>query len=283
LTIASALVVVPLTQAQTNASCTFSYFVPPAPYNASFFANGINKFNTVVGTASNTSGILPPWKAFIRYSGGGITWFAVPNAASTVLNKRNATGLSVGYYQYPATNSPAPQLGLMLTSSGYSTLKYPGSFFTVLTGVNKYNVIVGYYGNSYSDFPKGFKYANGKFTLIKFPGAAATMPSAINDNGVVVGSYVIGNFENPPHGFILQNGTYKSGPLATDINNLGVMVAGNQIIYPNGTYKIVNAPGSYQGQTNVYGINDAGIVTGTADFAGPNNTFYWKAFTAPCK
>lgn len=167
----------------------------------------------------------------------------------------------------------------MLTSSGYATLKYPGSFFTVLTGINQNNVIVGYYGNSYADFPKGFKYANGKFTLIKFPGAAATMPSAIHDNGVVVGTYVVGNFENPPHGFMFQNGTYKSAPLATDINNLGIMVAGNDIVYPNGSYKIVHAPGSYQNETNVYGINDAGIVTGIANFAGANNTFYWKAFT----
>ena len=110
LTITCLLVGVPLCHAQTNASCSFSFFVPPAPYNASFQANGINKFNTVVGTASTVSGLVPPMKAFIRYSGGGITWFAVPKAQATVLNKRNASGVYFGYYHYPPNNSPTPQL-----------------------------------------------------------------------------------------------------------------------------------------------------------------------------
>lgn len=89
----------------------------------------------------------------------------------------------------------------MLTSSRYAKLKYPGSFSTVLTGINKWNAVVGYYANSYSDFPEGFNYKNGKFTSIKLPGAAATMPSAVNENGVVVGTYVVGTFRKPTSWF----------------------------------------------------------------------------------
>jgi hypothetical protein len=51
---ASLLLLTPCSEAQRQASCTFKFFVPPAPYNASFDATGINQSNTVVGTASTT-------------------------------------------------------------------------------------------------------------------------------------------------------------------------------------------------------------------------------------
>lgn len=71
---AASLLVTPCSEAQSQAWCRFKFSVPPAPYNAAFDATGINPSNTVVGTASTTNTTLPPWKAFIRYPGGRISW-----------------------------------------------------------------------------------------------------------------------------------------------------------------------------------------------------------------
>jgi len=87
----------------------------------------------------------------------------------------------------------------------------------------------------------------------------------------------VGDFESPPDGFILQNGTYKTLPnsaLPTDINKFGTMVSGNAIVYKNGATRSVKAASSYLNESNVNGINDAGIVNGMANFqrCHANNT-----------
>jgi hypothetical protein len=46
------------------------------------------------------------------------------------------------------------------------------------------------------------------------------------------------------------------------------------------TSNTVHAPGS--SSTNLYGINDLGVVTGSANYAGPNGNYTWKNFTAVC-
>ena len=262
-------------QAQTQASCTFTYFSVPSPYNVSVEPNGINHYNTVVGQASSTS----RWKGFIRYSNGAITLFSVPNSNATFLTRRNLNGTSVGYYTVGTSSTP-PSAGLILTSSSYATLKYPGAANTFLSGINKWNSIVGSAADA-SGVYQGFKYSSGKFTSIKFPGAFSTSAGAINDNGVIIGNYVNGNLENPPQGFILHNGVYKSlNFVPSDINNAGTMVAGSSIVFSNGSIKTVHAPNS--ASTNLFGINDLGVVTGNANYAASGGAFTWKNFTAVC-
>ncbi len=265
----------------TKASCTFSYFTPPSPYNVAFEANGINHYGTVVGQASSTTVV----KAFIKPSSGSAYIYSVPNATHTVLNKRNYYGTSVGYFAAGAGST-----GLILSSSGTrANLSYPKAYSTLLTGINKWNSIVGAYSATYGSFQQGFKYKGGTFTSIKFPGAAQTVPTAINDNGVIVGQYVNGNLENPPHGFVYQNGNYRtldiagsSGPTELqDINNSGEIVAGPNLIYKSGTWKEVVAPNS--NETFVYGVNDLGKVTGVANYPSGASTYTWKAFTAQCQ
>jgi hypothetical protein len=275
----SYLVVVPVSMAQTQASCTFTMFSPPAGFSGDFFPMGINHFNTVVGgayTANQNSE-----KGFTRFSGGGISVFGAPNALFTQLNKRNKNGTSVG--QYSAAGQPgfpgSGSHGLILTSSSQATLDYPGAGSTVLSGINLPNVIVGSALNTSTGGTFGFKHVNGTFTKIVFPNSVQTTITSINDNGVIVGSYEAGSFENPFSGFILQNGTFKSlSYVPADINNAGTIVSGNVIHFTNGTAKIVNVPSS--NQTHVNGINDLGIVTGAAHFGGTPGT--WKGFTATC-
>lgn len=267
--------------AQTQANCNFKTFDPPSGYIYGFYPNGINHYNTVVGEADGPQAGMG--KAFIRYSGGGMTLFAVPKAQYTVFNRRNLNGTSVGWYgTQPVTVSPGTgSNGLIYTSKSYATLNYPGSPSTELNGINKWNTIVGTALSSGT--PKamfGFKYQNGKFTQIKYPGAAQTMVTGINDNGVIVGGYQKGSSQWS--GFVLEKGTFKTvtlspGYVPADINNEGEIVSGNEILYPSGKLEIIYLPGS--AGTSALGINDLGIISGDASYG----TFEFKGFTATCK
>lgn len=267
-------------RAQT-ASCTFSYFVPPAPYTAAFEATGINHYGTVVGQASSSTVV----KAMIHGS-GGTQIYAVPGADYTSLSKRNSAGTSVGFYIAKGSSNTQ---GLVLTSAlHFTTLNYPGAQSTKLWGINKYNTIVGSFIQSTGGNQQGFRYSGGRFSPIQFPGAISTVPHAVNDNGVIVGIYWLGSFENPPHGFILQSGSYRSvdvgasgGTQPRDISNSGTIVLASNALYKNGVSKQVVVPGSFE--TFVGGINDLNQVTGEANFQASNNNFTWKAFTAHCQ
>ena len=264
---------------QSTASCTFSYFVPPAPYNVSFQANGINHYGTVVGSASTNT----VTKALVKPSGQSAYFFGMPNATNTTLNKRNLYGTSVGFYAASAGAS-----GLIYTSSSHATLNYPNAYSTVLWGINKYNSMVGAYAASYGSDQQGFKYKGGTFTSIRYPNSAQTVPRAINDSGTIVGEYVNVNLEHPPHGFVYSNGTYKTldvpGGISTellDINNAGTIVAGPNLLYKNGAWEKVVAPNA--AETFVNGINDLGTVTGLANYPASGGNYTWKAFVAACK
>jgi hypothetical protein len=261
--------------AQTAASCTFTYFNTPSPYNLSAQPGGINHYNTVVGMASSSS----KWVGFIRYSGGSIKLFSVPNSQTTILTRRNVYGTTVGYYN-TGTGSTSPSAGLILTSSSYATVKYPGAISTFLTGINKSNTIVGSYERSDQTL-RGFTYVNGKFTSINFPGAYSTTIAAINDSGTIIGSYIDGNFENPDLLVHAKKWRIHVGCGRNRHQQLGDMVGGNTITYSNGTSKTVHAPGSFE--TFVYGINDLGVITGDANYPSSNGNYTWKNFTAVCK
>jgi hypothetical protein len=240
---------------------------------------GINHYKTVVGgayTANQNS-----QKGFTRFSGGGMSVFAPSGALYTILNKRNYNGTSVGQYGSSATGTfPIPTShGLILTSKSFARLDYPGASATALTGINKSNVIVGTALNSSTGGDFGFKHVNNTFTKIMFPHSVQTTTSAINDNGVIVGGYELDSFENPWSGYILQNGKFKSlSYIPADINNSGTIVSGNQIHFASGAVKQVNVSGS--NEVFVRGINDLGMITGSAHFGGTPGT--WKGFIATC-
>jgi hypothetical protein len=248
--------------AQTPATCSFSYFVPPAPHNVAFEANGINHYGTVVGQASSATKVV----VFVKAAGGAVSYFAMPGETYTVLNKR---------------------LERRVTSSSHASLKYPNAYSTALWGINKWNSIVGSYQANATALNSGFKYNGGHFNKIQFPGSAATVPHAINDNGVIVGEYTNGNLENPPHGFTCMNGTYKTldvsgsggGTRLLDINNSGTIVAGPNLLYKEWRVEVRRAPG----ETFIYGINDLGDITGVANYRSSGGNYTWKAFTARCE
>jgi hypothetical protein len=256
-------------QAQQAATCDHWTFFK------SFSASGINQWNTVVGTGKLADGSIV---GFIRYSNGGVTTYKFPNSGQTHFSKRNASGVTVGDVDYDH--------GLIVTGSSATTIDYPGAPQTMLTGINKWDSMVGTYQyNDDADFgPEwtGFKmWKNGTFAAINAPGAINTNPNSINDAGTVVGWYeasaeAVPFAADPAHGFVLANGVYKtvSYPNAfrtslNDINSAGV-IAGSWgdanggaggFLFVNGKFKDVLTPGG--GSTAVNGINDNGYVTGT--------------------
>ena len=261
--------------AQQTATCDHWTFLK------TFSAAGINHWNTVVGSATESGGTtgLPPVSGYIRWANGGVQKYKFPGATETRFYKRNAAGVTVGDVDF--------NHGLIVTGSSATTIDYPGAPQTILTGINKWNSMVGTYQyNDDADFgPEwtGFKmWKNGTFTPIDAPGAINTNPTSINDTGIVVGWYessaeAVPFAADPSHGFVFANGVYKtvSYPNAfrtslNDINSAGVIVGswvnsdtgkGGGFLFVNGTIKDVLTPGG--ASTEVNGINDNGYVTGT--------------------
>ena len=272
-------------QAQTNATCTFKLFTLNSANNPQFQPNGINDYGTVVGQA-----IFSPAKGFIRYSGGGVLYFAAPNSASTAFNARNDGGINVGYYSTQGANSNIAK-GFILQGSTFTSFVHPKAVWgTRLTGINKYNTAVGWYLDS-GEFGHGLKrYSNGGLAGLDFPGGHDTEPAGINDSGTVAGSFADSAGE---HGFIYHGGTWakvdypgSSGTTqVTGISNGNVVVGFSTsqepyipFLYANGTFKVISVPNA--SFTLVNGIAPAGMITGTTVPNGTNNA---KGFTGTCK
>jgi hypothetical protein len=282
----------PSTQAQTQASCTFKLFLlnPANPTNPAIVqVVGVNAFATVVGTAQVKSIGL---RGFIRYSGGGVTYFDAPNAVGlTGFTARNNQGVSVGFYsqQFSPSNN-GPSNGFMLSGSSFTPIIHPsGVNGTILTGINKYNSIVGYYVDG-NDNIHGFKrWSNGSFISPHYPGVGLTIPYAINDDGTMVGSYY--DVSTPlGHGFIYHNGQWATldfpnaaGTELWGISRTGVIIGHDlsftpprSCLYLNGTFKINNVPNALS--TNVTGISSRGLIAGTVRMTDGDHVF-----TATCQ
>jgi hypothetical protein len=269
------------TTAQKQASCTFNVFQLPDLQTTVF---GTNDYKTVVGEADFTSNSQ---KGFIRYSGGGVSYYSAPNSVATRFTGRNNAGINIGVYSSQSASTIAK--GFMLSGSTFTSITHPNAVWgTTLTGINKYNSIVGWYLDT-NENPHGFKrYSDGSFRTLQFnAGVVNTIPNGINDFGTVVGWY------NSTHGFIFHNNGWatldypNSSPTELKgISNSGVIVGinhstqqGLSFLYANGTFKIINIPNSFL--TNVSSISPQGLIAGTANMTGDQTG--WRGFTATCR
>ena len=263
------------------------------------FSTAINRWGTVVGVTASPN--HPAWEGFVRDSNGNFTTYNVPNSSLTWINRRNAKGDTVGYY---TDGTAAVKLcptcthdhGYLLSGGTPLTVDYPGAQRTWLTGINYWGTIVGNYMTP-SGSTGAFRLKNGVLTSIHFPGSTSTGASSISDTGVIVGSYA--DAQGLGHGYILQNGVYttlddpkadpSTGTRVDDINSSGAIVGSyyvsppgsgaiaHSFIYINGVFKEIIVPDAiYVGVT---GLNGYGDVTGTANFAPLNYTY----FTARCQ
>jgi len=269
--------------AQTQASCTFKVFQLPSDLDQAY---GVNDYGTVVGKALFPYP-NPPEKGFIRYSNGSVSYYLPPNAADAWFTWRNNSGTSIGVYT--ATNANTIAKGFMLNGSTFTSIVHPNAVWgTTLTGINKYNSIVGWYLDA-NENPHGFKRSsNGSFRTLQYgAGVTDTIPNGINDYGTIVGWY------NNTYGFIFHNDAWAtldwpkptSGTELRGISNSGVIVGvshdtqqGTSFLYANGMFKVISVPNSFL--TSVSGISPGGVIVGMTNLNG--NQSGWRGFTATC-
>ena len=271
-----------LAQAQSHAqaSCTFKLFqLNPPGKNLS--PNGVNDYSTVVGQAGVDQG-------FTRFAGGGINYYSVPNSASTYFTARNDSGINVGVYSTQSASTVAK--GFMLQGSTFTSIVHPKAVVgTTLSGINKYNSIVGWYEDA-GVGQHGFKrYSNGSFVTLNYPGSQYTLPTGINDSGTVAGWFSDSTGE---HGFIYHNGQWA--PLDFGANTTQVFGISNankivgvstsnepptSFIYENSAFKVISYPGAFS--TQVAGISANGTITGTIILNNSDPTS-GRGFTATC-
>lgn len=135
---------------QTTASCTYQTFQYPGSSHT--LASGINRYGTIVGTVDNldSRGNIVEF-GFIRFSDGSFQKINAPGSIRTRLNRRNASGATVGQYLNANGNH-----GFLVSGSTFMTIDHPGGNNTNLTGINQWGTTVGYYFNS-SGHAIGFK------------------------------------------------------------------------------------------------------------------------------
>ncbi len=188
-------------EAQSQASCTFKFFQLNSSNSPTFEANGVNDYQTVVGRVFTS-----PAKGFIRYSGGGVSYFAAPNSVTTSFLARNNSGINVGFYSTQGANSNVSK-GFILQGSTFTSFVHPKAavWGTGFTGINKYNISVGWYLDSV-EFSHGLKrFSIGALVALDFPGGQFTQLAGINDSGAIVGSFSDSTGE---HGFIYYSGSW---------------------------------------------------------------------------
>jgi len=265
-------------QAQKQASCSFTFFSFPRSQSLNQ-PTGINDWGTVVGVSDNLG--------FIRDVKGGFVYYKVPNANSSSFADRKNDGTSTGSY----ITSGVFQKGFVLNKarSSFTSIVHPkslsGMFGTAVGPINKWNTIVGWYGDA-QNIVHGFKrYSNGSFLTLDFPGGQGTFLSGLNDSGMIVG-YSGG------HGVIYYKGNWAKldypnaqTTMLTGVSNSGTIIGTAELpnqssptafLYRNGVFEIVSVPNVRE--TEVTGISlKLELITGdTRDFNGSPEGFIAK-------
>ncbi len=167
----------------------------------------------------------------------------------------------------------------------FVSIDFPGSKFTVATGINNSGVIVGYYGNAAGTH--GFRLANAHFTTINVPGAVSTLVNGINGNGDVVGTYQ--SADQKLHGFLLHKGLITklnfpgrtlNGTAAMGVNDqltvVGTVDDVTGFIWSKGIFRAFHAPSNVRGATNLNGISNLGLIVGAVFFQDSMRPFMFR-------
>lgn len=146
--------------------------------------NGINKYGTIAGGYTDSSG---KGHGFKRYSNGSAIHLNFPGAVDTDAVGINDHGVVVGTY----VGTDAAEHGYIYNNGAWAKLQYPtATQSTELFGISNNNVIVGQ-GQAHA-----FLYANGTFKDISVPGSSSTQVRAIAPGGLIAG------MADLTHGFV---------------------------------------------------------------------------------
>ena len=157
----------------------------------------------------------------------------------------------------------------------YAPIAYPGATQTDPTGINNGGVVVGSYKLPDGTW-HGFTYDGTTYTTVDVPGAPYTFLFGIGPSGKLVGGYSMTTATGPFHGVFVDGGsfiTFDYPGNETDgraINSAG-HIAGiydaavgqpdHGFLKVGDTYTPIDVAGAIH--TYVFGLNDAGIVSGT--------------------
>lgn len=237
-----------------------------------------------------------------------------------VLGLFACTRIMVAEYVFQTIDAPGPAVAIndsgqiliggvgVLNSDGtFTTIEVPGSFETVLTGINDSGTVIGYSRTDASlNPPYSFLYNAGTFTPITVPGSIYTETAGISDEGQFVGTYIpmcncvaLGFLYNGAK-FTTLNVPFSLAMYPNAVNNSGEIVGRAELVggpgnvfsegflYSKGNYTTF-PPFDNRGDTVFTGINDAGDIVGhkgANGFVYKNGVFSSLAvpgssFTAP--
>lgn len=166
----------------------------------------------------------------------------------------------------------------MAEAQGYTFTKvnYPGSTMTETSGINNLGQVVGTYTDA-AGKPHGFIYQNGTYTTLDYPGTQNNFAFGISHSGRIVGSDSAVGVQGPYHAWIREpSGTFKEYDypgMETDgraingfghtvgIYNAGYGTPDHGFLQMGDNFYPIDYPGATY--TYVFGLNDAGTVTGT--------------------
>jgi probable HAF family extracellular repeat protein len=184
------------------------------------------------------------------------------------------------------------------TTKALTTLQHPNAEYTIATGVNDADAVVGTYYGYHPVWHEGaFLWQGGTFTDLPAVEGHTVYPSDVNNVGQVVGTVYNYN-TGVTHGFLYDDGAYQffSHPQSDWISVSGVNdhdhIVGSYFLFEwadiydtccwrgyllqGGTFTTINV--TNDAQTSVAGINNAGNMAGT--FYRPGDGWLAHGFRA---
>ena len=159
----------------------------------------------------------------------------------------------------------------------FTTIDFPGTTRTRLTGLNDHGDVVGDYRDS-AGVLHGILLSQGAFTTFDPPGSILTRGIAINNLGVIGGHFL--DSSNTRHSYLLSRGNFTTidvpgaaqGTVAGGINDLGQIVGnfgdaagnGHGFLLSAGKLTTIDFPGAFS-MTIPFGINSSGEIVGWYD------------------
>jgi len=211
--------------------------VPGATFTACF---AINNAGTIVGNYRDSLGA----HGFVLRDGSFAT-IDVPgagtaNGAATRAYGINAAGQIVGDFDV-AVGTGAATHGYLLSDGTFTTIDFPGAYFTQAFGINDAGRIVGSTAFPGIGGDSGYMLADGVFRLIVNPAATSpgdpvTVAFGINNRGQIVGYYT-------------DAGAYRA------------------YVYADGTFTEIDLPPGADHESFAVGTNNSGDIVGNFNSA----------------
>jgi hypothetical protein len=174
---------------------TGNYYIGAGIYSGFLYKGGVFTDYQVAGNSTGIAGVNdngdfvgsyflnPSYYGFVN-SGGQLTVINCPDA----LEPEPAAINNAGFITGSCKNRSGIWRGFVMNSKGaiVAELSYPGASWTIPSGINNRNVVVGY---ATADRDYGFVFQNNKFTRFNIAGSRLTAALGINDLGQITGTY----------------------------------------------------------------------------------------------